>query len=385
MTGMAALLALTLAGCGGGTGKADASGSASHAEGAVSAGSTGKADGESADTARASTSSTGGEGKVYKVGILQYLDDASLNQIEQNIEKQLAVRGEELGVTFALANPENPKDSYVKNGQGDASSLQQLTQELLADEVDVIVPIATPAAQIVQSATEGMDLPIVFSTVSDPVGAKVVETMEKPGGNITGTSDALNTEAVMNLILAQIPDIRKVGLLYSNSEDSSAAPIEEAKAFLKDKGISYVEKTGTNTNEIQQAAEGLIAEGVEAVFTPTDNTVMNAQLSIYEKFVKAGVLQFCGADSFALNGAFTGYGVDYAAVGAATGDMVAEILTKNLDPAETPVQTFDSGIAVVNTDVAGELGLDMDAIKKAYAPYCSAVKEIKTAEAFEDK
>ena len=307
----------------------------------------------------------------YKVGIIQFVDDASLNQIEQNIEKELTAKSEEGGDTYVF-------DGYVYNGQADSTTLNQITTQLLDDGVDVIVPIATPAAQIVQAATEDNQIPVVFSAVSDPVGAGLAESMDAPGANITGTSDALNTNAILDLMFVANPDIKKVGLLYSQSEDSSKKPIEDAKAYLDEKGIEYVEKTGTNNTEVTQAADALIAAGVDAVFTPTDNTVMTAELAIYEKFIDAGIPHYCGADSFALNGAFCGYGVDYAKLGVETADIVIEVL-QGADPATTPIKTFDNGIATVNTETAEALGIDYS----GFAELCTGVVETVTAEEFE--
>lgn len=307
----------------------------------------------------------------YKVGILQFVDDASLNQIEAAIEAELDAKSAEGEDTFVY-------EGNVYNGQADSTTLNQMTSQMIADGVDVIIPIATPAAQIVQTATEDNQIPVVFSAVSDPVGAGLVESMEAPGANITGTSDALNTNAILDLMLTANPDITRVGLLYSQSEDSSKQPIADAKAYLEEKGIEYVEKTGTNNTEVSQAADALIAAEVEAVFTPTDNTVMTAELAIYEKFLEAGIPHYAGADSFALNGAFCGYGVDYTNLGTATADMAVEILL-GADPAETPVQTFDNGIATVNTETAEAIGIDYS----GFAEKCTSVVETVTAEEFE--
>ncbi|MFR5420874.1 MAG: ABC transporter substrate-binding protein [Oscillospiraceae bacterium] len=139
---------------------------------------------------------------------------------------------------------------------------------------------------------------------------------------MTGTSDALNTKGLLDLMLAQNPDTKTVGLLYSKSEDSSKQPIEDAKAYLEGKGIRCVEKTGTTTDEVTSAVDALIAEKVDAVFTPTDNTIMTAELAIYEKFTPRS--QYCGAD-LRLNGAFVGYGVDYTKLGTITADMVVQV------------------------------------------------------------
>lgn len=307
----------------------------------------------------------------YKVGILKFMDHASLNQIEDAVKAELDAKSAEGENTYVY-------EGYDLNGQGDSTMLLQQAAQLIDDGVDVIIPIATPAAAVVQSATEDNQIPVVFSAVSDPVIAGLVESMEAPGANITGTSDALNTNAILDLMFLANPDIESVGLLYSLSEDSSKQPIADAKAYLDEKGIKYVEATGTNISEIQSAAAQLAADGVDTVFTPTDNTVMDAELAIYETFMDAGIAHYTGADSFALNGAFCGYGVDYKNLGTATADMVIEILN-GADPAKMAVQTFDSGIVTVNTETAEALGLDYS----AFADVCTQVIETVTAESFE--
>ena len=199
---------------------------------------------------------------------------------------------------------------------------------------------------------------------------------------ITGTSDALNTDAIMNLIVAANPGIDTIGLLYDLSQDSSTQAIADAKAFCEKNGIKVVEKNGTTTAEVQMAAEALVAAGVKAVFTPTDNTIMTAELSIYESFIEAGVQHYTGADSFALNGAMVGYGVDYVQLGEATADMVSQLLCDGKTPADLPYQTFDNGIVTINTETAEALGLDLAALKEAFKPYCTEICEVTTAENF---
>lgn len=322
--------------------------------------------GESAASAAASASAT------YKVGIVKYVDDASLDQIQQAICDQLDKKGAELGVTFDYQN-------YLKNGQADSTTLNQIASDLIADEVDVIIPIATPAALIMQAATEDNQIPVVFSAVSDPVGAGLVTSLEAPGSNITGTSDALNAEALIDLIIAADPDIKTLGLLYDQGQDSSHAAIASAKAYCDSKGIAYVEKTGTTNDEIAMAVDALISSGVEAVFTPTDNSVMTAELAIYEKFIEAGIPHYAGADSFALNGAFCGYGVNYVTLGTATADLVVDILVNGASPASTAVPIMSSGIATVNTETATALGIDYS----MFGDMCEELKETVTAESFE--
>ncbi len=315
------------------------------------------------------------EGETYKVGICNFVDDASLNQIIANICSQLAAIGEEKGVTFEISED---------NCNTDANVMNQIIANFIADKVDLMVGVATPVAMGMQAATEDNSIPVVFAAVSDPVGAGLVDTPDAPGANLTGTSDYLDTNAVMNLIFAADPEADLIGLLYNVGEDSSTAPIAAAKAYLDEKGVKYVERTGTTVDEVMLAAEALVSDGVDAVFTPTDNTIMTAELAIYETFVEAGIPHYTGADSFALNGAFLGYGVDYANLGVETGNMVADILLNGKNPGEVPVMTFDNGTATVNTDICALLGLDYDTIAETFGPYCTKVQPITTAESFDD-
>ena len=313
--------------------------------------------------------------KTYKIGICNYVDDASLNQIVASVKTRLGTLAAENNVTF---------DISLDNCNADANLLSQIISNFEADRVDLMVAVATPVAMAMQSATEESGTPVVFAAVSDPVSVGLVNSLQAPGANITGTSDCLNTDAVMQLILATNPEIKKVGLLYNVGQDSSATPIAAAKKFLQSRGIEIIERTGTTVDEISLAAQALIADGVEAVFTPTDNTVMTAELSIYEMLRDAGIPHFTGADSFALNGAFLGYGVDYANLGEKTADMIAQVLLQEKDPASLPVLTFDNGTATVNTEIAQALGYDMQALESAYAPYCTKLQTIVTAESFDD-
>ena len=312
--------------------------------------------------------------KTYKIGLCNYVDDASLNQIVDNIRTRLGEIGEDKGVSFEI---------LYDNCNADANVLSQIVANFQADSVDLMIGVATPVAIAMQTATEGTETPVVFSAVSDPLSAGLVESLEAPGANITGTSDYLDTASIMNLIFAQDPDADMIGLLYNVGQDSSTTPIAAAKAYLDDKGVAYKEYTGTTVDEIILAAQAAAADGVDAVFTPTDNTVMTAELSIYELLAEAGVPHYTGADSFALNGAFLGYGVDYANLGAQTADMVAEILLDGKAPASLAVKTFDNGTATVNTETCAALGLDYDTVAATFAPFCTKVQPIQTAESFE--
>lgn len=363
----AAAMTLSLAAC---SGQSTVSSTSS-----ASSDSSSSAASESSASSEESTASEESSGASYTIGICNYVDDASLNQIVENINARLAEIESEQGITINVK---------YDNCNADANVMNQIIANFAADNVDLMVGVATPVAMAMQSATEDSKTPVVFAAVSDPVGAGLVASLEEPGSNVTGSSDNLDTNSVMNLIFAQNPDAKKIGLLYDVGQDSSTAAIEHAKAYLDDKGVEYVERTATTAEEVALAAQALVSDGVDAVFTPTDNTIMKAELAIYETFADAGIPHYTGADSFALNGAFLGYGVDYANLGRETADMIASILTEGKDPATTPVITFDNGTATVNTEICEKLGLDFDTVSEAFAPYCTRVEEITTAESFGD-
>ena len=315
------------------------------------------------------------DGKTVKVGICNYVDDASLNQIVENIQARLKEIGGEKGVAFYV--------SY-DNCNADANLLTQIISNFIADDVDIMIGVATPVAMAMQAATEDNGIPVVFAAVSDPVGAGLVESMEAPGSNVTGTSDYLDTAAVMQLITAADPDVKNIALLYDIGQDSSTAAIAHAKEYLDANGIAYGEYTGTTVDEVTLAVQALIADGVDAVFTPTDNTIMKSELGIYEMLQEAGIPHYTGADSFALNGALLGYGVDYAALGVETANMAADIALDGAKPADTAVKTFDNGCATINTETCEKLGFNYDEICKAFEPFCTKIQSIVTAESFDE-
>lgn len=317
--------------------------------------------------------SCGSDNSTYTIGICNYVSDASLNQIVSNIESRLKTIASEKNVKINIV---------IKNAEADATVMNQIIAGFITDHVDLMIGVATPVAMAMQSAAEETDIPVLFSAVSDPVSAGLVASLTAPGANVTGTSDYLNTDAVLDLIFAQNPNAGKIGLLYDVGQDSSATPIAKAKAYLDRKGIAYVERTGRTADEVALAAQALVSDGVDAVFTPTDNTIMKAELAIYETFADAGIPHYTGADSFALNGAFLGYGVDYAELGIETADMAAEILFDKKSPATLPVRTFDNGTATINTEICEKLGYDYEELVRLFTPYCTKIKSITTAEEF---
>ena len=282
--------------------------------------------------------------KTYKVAVIKQLDHASLDEIANAVTAELD----------QISADKNVKIEYeVTSGQGDQTILKQLSDQAIADGVDAIIPIATTAAQIAALSAEETKTPVVYAAVSDPETAKLTGI-----DYVTGTSDALNTDFIMDMMFAQNPSVAKVGLLYSLSEPNSAKPIADAKAYLDTKGIEYVEQTANTNDEVVAAASALIAAGVDAVFTPTDNVIMAAELAIYEDLAKNGIPHYTGADSFVRNGAYATCGVNYTDLGRRTAELAKQAADGE---ALEDYYLMDGGIITVNTETAAALNADYSA------------------------
>lgn len=310
-----------------------------------------------AATVAAETAAETTEVKSFSVAIVQQLSHSSLDEIHEAISAELKARAEAAGVELTISD---------YNGQNDTTMLGQIGAQALDDKVDMIIPIATLAAQTMVTAAEDTGTPIVYAACSDP------ETAGLTGlDNVTGTSDALNTPFILDMMLAVNPDIKTVGLLFSNSEDNSITPITEAKKYLDEKGIAYLEKTGNTTDEIVAAAASLVGR-VDAVFTPTDNRVMDAEVAVAEILNEAGIPHYTGADSFVQSGAFTTCGVNYTELGKYTADMAFDILEGGAVP---EFHVMDGGIITVNTDTAKALNIDYS----VFSTMANTVTEVTTA------
>ena len=300
---------------------------------------------ESADvTTEASETETASQDAAeYNIAIVKQMDHASLDEIANAVTAELD----------ALAAENNVTINYeVYSGQNDQTTLKQLGDQAIADGVDAIIPIATLAAQVMAVCAEDTQTPVVYAAISDPEAAEMTGI-----DYVTGTSDALNTELIMDMMLAADPEVQKVGLLYSLSETNSAKPIEEAKAYLDEKGIAYTEQTANTNDEVISAASILVADGVDAIFTPTDNVIMAAELAIYEDLAAAGIPHYTGADSFVRNGAFATCGVNYTTLGTETADLAYTAVTEGMDGLED-YYLSEGGIITVNTETAEALGID---------------------------
>ena len=276
--------------------------------------------------------------RSFRVAIIKQLDHASLDEIANAVTAELDKIAADNGVTI---------EYEVTSGQGDQTILKQLSDQAIADGVNAIIPIATTAAQIAALSAEETKTPVVYAAISDPETAKLTGI-----DYVTGTSDALNTSFIM---FAQNPNVAKVGLLYSLNEPNSAKPIADAKAYLDAKGITCIEQTANTNDEVVAAASALIAAGVDAVFTPTDNVIMAAEMAIAEDFAINGIPHYTGADSFVRNGAYATCGVNYTDLGAKTADLAYKAITEGMDGMED-YYLMDGGIITVNTDTAAMIG-----------------------------
>ena len=313
---------------------------------------------ESTASSAAADSTTGStaDATTYKVAIVQQLDHASLDEIRTAIEAELDAKAAEKGITIEY------KDY---NGQNDATTLNQIGTQVVSDGYDAVIPIATLAAQCMATACESTKTPVIYAAISDPAAADLTDI-----DYVTGTSDALNTQSIMDMIFAVQPEAKTIGLLYSNSEANSTTPIAEAKAYLDAKGIAYVEKTGNTNDEIMTAANALVGQ-VDAVFTPTDNVVMAAAAAVSETLTNAGIPFYTGADSFVTAGAFATCGVNYTELGTYTADMALDILETGTVP---EYHVMDGGIITVNTETAAALDLDYS----AFNDLAGTVVEVET-------
>lgn len=350
----AVMTAMLVAGCGNAKGAPTESAvqnvTADEAEDSTESAAAGKAEDTAARKAENAAEDAGeneeAAGGSYKIAVVKQMDHASLDEIANAVCVELDQIAADNQITI---------EYEVYSGQGDQSVLNQIGTQAISDEVDAIIPIATLAAQVMANCAEETKTPVVFAAISDPEAASMTGI-----DYVTGTSDALNTAFILDMMLAQNPDVKKVGLLYSLSEDNSKTPIADAKAYLDEKEIACVEKTANTNDEVITAASALIAEGVDAIFTPTDNVIMAAELAIYEDLADAGIPHYTGADSFVRNGAFATCGVNYTKLGYETADLAYQALTQGMEGLED-YYLADGGIITVNTETAQRLGADYSA------------------------
>ncbi len=281
--------------------------------------------------------------KIPTVGIVQIAEHPSLDFIRESFIKGLAEQGYKDG--------DNIKIDY-QNAQNDQSNLNSICKKFVGDKVDLIVAIATPSAQAAAAATD--EIPIVFSAVTDPVATKLVIDPNKPSANVTGTSDAIPVDQVFELCKKLTPNVKKIGFLYTSSEVNSKSVINNAKSVIDQYGLEYEEVAITNTSELKQAAASL-ANKVDAIYTPIDNTIATAMPTLSQVGKDCKVPVYVGADSLVADGGYATVGINYEELGIKTGEMAAKILS-GTPVSDIPVATLDNFQTIINKTTAEAIG-----------------------------
>lgn len=282
--------------------------------------------------------------EAKKVGIVQIVEHPSLNTIRESMIDELAALG--------YADGEKIIIDY-QDAQGDQSNLKTICQKFANHNYDLIVAIATPSAQA--AAGETTSIPIIFSACTDPIGSGLVDNLERPGKNISGTSDAVSAEQIMELAVQITPGITRIGALYNSSETNSVSVIDDLKAYAARHDITVVEATVTNSSEVQQAVQSLVSR-VDAIFSPIDNTVASAMPVVAQVTRKAQIPIYVGADSMVKEGGLATYGVNYVTLGRETAKMAAAVL-EGKKAGDLPVKMITDFEIYLNQETAEAIGV----------------------------
>lgn len=288
---------------------------------------------------------------VFRIGISQFITHQSLDATREGFVDELVKQGYVEGKNIEID---------FQNAQGEQRNLKTISQQL-AESSDVVLAIATPSAQSLANTTQ--TTPVIFSAVTDPVSAKLVESREHPGGNVTGTSDqssdAISTQ--INLIKKVLPKAKSIGILYTQSEPNSVVQKDEAKRLLEEKGFTVVEKTILDSNNVKAAAESLMTE-VDMVFVPTDNIISSTMETVKQVSIKHKVPVFGGSTEMVAVGGLYNYGTNYEELGRQTARMLVRIL-KGEKPENIAVELPEKLELHTNQEMAAALGIDISKLE----------------------
>ena len=288
---------------------------------------------------------------VFRIGISQFITHQSLDATREGFVDELGKQGYIEGKNIEID---------LQNAQGEQRNLKTISQQL-AESSDVVLAIATPSAQSLANTTQ--TTPVIFSAVTDPVSAKLVESREHPGGNVTGTSDqssdAISTQ--INLIKKVLPKAKTIGILYTQSEPNSVVQKDEAKRLLEEKGFTVVEKTILDSNNVKAAAESLMAE-VDMIFVPTDNIISSTMETVKQVSIKHKVPVFGGSTEMIAVGGLYNYGTNYEELGRQTARMLIRVL-KGEKPENIAVELPEKLELHTNQEMADALGIDISKLE----------------------
>ena len=284
---------------------------------------------------------------TFKVGVVQYISHPSLDNCYTGVEQALTARfGDSVEITRQIGS-----DSSAD------SDCATYASQFAAQDYDMIVAIATPAATSAFAAAEAKDIPVVFCAVSDPIAVGLVESLEKPGYNCSGTSDVLDMEAQLDLITSLQPDVKKIGVLYTSSEANSIAQLALLEEAAKAYGIEIVPQSIQSDSDIPSAATALCAK-VDCLNNFTDNKVVNNLSVVLDAANEAGIPVYGSEEEQVKNGCLASVSIDYVALGKVTGDMAADAL-EGAALADMAVKTISDATPVVNTDVLAAFNIAM--------------------------
>ena len=286
------------------------------------------------------------ENKEVKVGVLQLLSHPALDQIYKGLEDGLKKEGYEVGKNLKID---------LQNAQGDQSNLASMGQKLVTDNNDILVGITTPATLSLSNATK--DKPIIMGGITYPVEAGLIKTEDKPGNNITGVSDRTPIKQQLEIMKKVLPKMKKVGILYTASEDNSVKQAQEAEKLAKELGLEVKVSTVANTNDIQQVTEALASQ-TDAIFVPIDNTIASAMATVVKVTDAKKIPVFPSADTMVADGGLLGLGVDQYQIGVETAKVVAKVL-KGADTKDMPIVLANEGVIYLNEAKAKQLGIEI--------------------------
>lgn len=286
------------------------------------------------------------QNKEVKVGVLQLLSHPALDQIYKGLEDGLAKEGYKVGDNLKID---------LQNAQGDQSNLASMGQKLVSDNNDILVGITTPATLSLSNATK--DKPIIMAGITYPVEAGLIKSEDKPGNNITGVSDRTPIKQQLEIMKKVLPKMKKVGILYTASEDNSVKQAQEAEKLAKELGLEVKVSSIANTNDIQQVTESLASE-TDAIFVPIDNTIASAMSTVVKVTDAKKIPVFPSADTMVADGGVLGIGVDQYQIGVETAKVVAKVL-KGEDTKNMPIVLANEGVIYLNEAKAKQLGIEI--------------------------
>lgn len=287
--------------------------------------------------------------KIYKIGVIQLVEHVALDAAYQGFVDGLAEEGFVDGQNIAID---------YQNAQGEQANCVTIAEKLVNDKDDLILAIATPAAQAVANITK--TIPILVTAVTDPASAKLVKSNEVPGTNVSGTSDMNPIEEQIKLAKQFVPGMKTIGFLYCSSEQNSKIQIDMAKKVCDELGVKYIDATVSNSNEIQQVTQSLVGK-VDAIYAPTDNMIAAGMATVALVTNPAKIPVFCGEEGMVSVGGLATYGLNYYELGKQTAKQAVAILRDGKNPAEMPIEYLETCDLFVNMDTVNAIGIEIPA------------------------